>query len=68
MTFAIQDATTRDGLLAKLRPLARKTPAAEVPRLAARGARWVTPKLVAEVAFAEFTADKVLRHASFLDR
>ena len=31
-----------------------------------RGAHWVKPKLVAEIAFAEFTADNVVRHASFL--
>ncbi len=60
------DARTRDALIETLRKLARKTPAAEVPRVAARGAKWVTPKLVAEVAFAEFTAEQVLRHASFL--
>jgi len=60
------DAEARAMLLAKLRPLARKTPPAEVPRAAARGVRWVTPKLMAEVAFAEFTADHVVRHASFL--
>jgi len=60
------DADTRDMLLAKLRPLARKTPPAEVPKVAARGVHWVTPKLVAEVAFAEFTADHAVRHASFL--
>ena len=60
------DAKSRDMLLAKLRPLVRKTPAADVPRIAAKGARWVTPKLVAEVAFAEFTGDQVLRHASYL--
>jgi bifunctional non-homologous end joining protein LigD len=30
-----------------------------------RGARWVEPKLVAEVAFTEFTADGRLRHPSF---
>ena len=29
----------------------------------ARGAHWVKPKLVAEIAFAEFTADGVVRHA-----
>jgi bifunctional non-homologous end joining protein LigD len=40
--------------------------AAPVPRADARGAHWVKPKLVAEVAFAEFTADGVVRHASFL--
>jgi bifunctional non-homologous end joining protein LigD len=39
---------------------------AKVPRAEARGARWVKPKLVAEIAFAEFTAENVVRHASFL--
>ncbi|HYD12269.1 MAG TPA: DNA ligase D [Allosphingosinicella sp.] len=39
---------------------------AEVPRAEARGVHWVKPKLVAEIAFAEFTADNVVRHASFL--
>ena len=38
----------------------------EVPRAEARGARWVKPKLVAEIAFAEFTSEGVVRHASFL--
>ncbi len=60
------DANTRAMLLEKLKPLARKTAAAEVPRAAVRGMRWVTPKLVAEVAFAEFTAENVVRHASFI--
>ncbi|HWH22014.1 MAG TPA: DNA ligase D [Allosphingosinicella sp.] len=53
-------------LLARLQKLATDKPAAPVPRADARGARWVKPKLVAEIAFAEFTADKVVRHASFL--
>jgi len=53
-------------LRAKLDRLARKSPAVAVPREAARGAHWVTPRLVAEVAFAEFTAENVVRHASFL--
>ncbi|PXA85373.1 DNA ligase D [Nostoc sp. 3335mG] len=60
------DADTRKMLLAKLKPLARKTAPAEVPKVAARGVLWVTPKLVAEVAFAELTADGAVRHASFL--
>lgn len=60
------DAATRDLLLARMKPLAAKTPAADVPRAAARGVTWVRPELVAEVAFAEFTAENVLRHASFL--
>jgi bifunctional non-homologous end joining protein LigD len=41
-------------------------PAAEVPRAEARGAHWVKPELVAEIAFSEFTADNVVRHASFI--
>ncbi|KKC24724.1 DNA ligase D [Sphingomonas sp. SRS2] len=44
----------------------RETPAADVPRAERRGAHWVKPDLVAEIAFAEFTHDDVLRHASFL--
>jgi bifunctional non-homologous end joining protein LigD len=50
----------------RLDRLAAARPAAPVPRPEARGARWVKPELVAEVAFAEFTADSVVRHASFL--
>jgi bifunctional non-homologous end joining protein LigD len=46
--------------------MAADKPAAEVPRAEARGAHWIKPTLVAEVAFAEFTADGVVRHASFL--
>ncbi len=37
-----------------------------VPRPEARGAQWLKPSLVAEIAFAEFTAEGVVRHASFL--
>lgn len=50
----------------KLRKIERAKPALEVPRADARGAHWVKPELVAEIAFAEFTADNVVRHASFL--
>jgi len=53
-------------LLARLKRLERKSAPADVPRAEARGARWVRPELVAEVAFAEFTSDGVVRHASFL--
>lgn len=59
-----------DELLALLEPLERKTAPAEVPRVAARGAHWVTPELVAEIAYSEVTAPLgqggVLRHPSFL--
>lgn len=53
-------------LLGRLEALATAEPAAPVPRAAARGARWVRPALVAEVAFAEFTPDGLVRHASFI--
>ncbi|MBN8809610.1 MAG: DNA ligase D [Sphingomonas sp.] len=53
-------------LRAKLDRLARKTPTVEAPRAAVRGAQWVSPKLVAEIAFTEVTPDGVLRHPSFL--
>ena len=53
-------------LASKLARLERKTPPVEVPRAAAKNAVWVTPKLVAEVAFAEFTGEGVVRHASYV--
>ncbi|NJC35119.1 bifunctional non-homologous end joining protein LigD [Sphingomonas jejuensis] len=53
-------------LARRMKPLARKTPPVEVPRAAARGASWIRPELVAEVAYAEFTAENVVRHASFV--
>ena len=53
-------------LRARLDKLATAKAPAPVPRAEARGAHWVKPDLVAEIAFAEFTADNVVRHASFL--
>ena len=50
----------------RLDSLARATATVKAPRAMVRGARWVAPELVAEVAFAEVTPDGVLRHASFL--
>ena len=38
----------------------------EVPRPDRKGAHWIEPKLVAEIAFTEFTDDGVLRHPSFM--
>lgn len=58
--------TLMDELLAKMKRLERKTPAVTVPKAAAKGAHWVSPKLVAEIAFAEFTAENLVRHASFI--
>ena len=60
------DAETMEEIAARLRPLARKTPPADVPLSEARGMEWVTPRLVAEVRYGEMTEDGRLRHASFL--
>ncbi|MAF29552.1 MAG: DNA ligase D [Croceicoccus sp.] len=55
-----------DMLASKMKRLERKTPPAEVDRASSRGVTWLTPNLVAEIAFAEFTADGNVRHGSFL--
>ncbi len=46
----------------RLRRLERKTPAVETPREVAKEARWVTPRLVGEVTYGEWTGDGHLRH------
>ena len=52
---------------ARLRARQRRTPAfADVPAAIARGARWVRPDLVAEIAYSEWTGDGRLRHPSFV--
>ncbi|MEA1071980.1 DNA ligase D [Sphingomonas sp. LY160] len=55
-----------DDLLKKLKAIETDEAAATVPRAEARGAVWVEPKLVAEIAFTEFTSAGTLRHPSFL--
>jgi bifunctional non-homologous end joining protein LigD len=60
------NARNSDGLIRQLKARTRKSPALTVPRAEARGAQWVRPELVAEIAFAEFTSDNVVRHGSFL--
>jgi bifunctional non-homologous end joining protein LigD len=59
---------TLDELSATLATLKADTSpfAGKLPALAKRGAHFVRPTLVAEIAFAEFTADGHVRHASFL--
>jgi len=47
------------------RPDSPFTAGGGVPREAARGAHWVDPVLVGEVAYAEWTPDEVLRHPSW---
>jgi len=53
-------------LLDLMAPLAVKTPTVEAPRAAVRGAHWIKPMLVAEVAFMEVTGEGVLRHSSYI--
>lgn len=55
------------GIKDKLDRLARKTCPADKPASPAerRGARWVTPELVAEVEFSQWTDDGRLRHPVF---
>jgi bifunctional non-homologous end joining protein LigD len=55
-----------DDLATAMRRLERKTPPVEIEKARARGVNWLTPRLVAEIAFAEFTADGNIRHGSFL--
>jgi bifunctional non-homologous end joining protein LigD len=61
------DHATLKNLGARLRKLERRgSPfAAAGPRPPARGAHWVKPELVAEVAFTEWTRDGLLRHPAF---
>jgi bifunctional non-homologous end joining protein LigD len=51
----------------RLHRIARKTSpfSPDVPRADARDAQWVTPQLVGEVAFSEWTGDTRLRHPSW---
>jgi bifunctional non-homologous end joining protein LigD len=43
-----------------------KTPFKSIPAVARRDAHWVQPKLVAQVRFATWTADNLVRQAAFL--
>ncbi len=60
------DADGLTDMAGRLKKLARKTPPLNVDKAEARGVSWVTPKLVAEVAFAELTDEGRVRHGSFV--
>ncbi len=60
------DGDMLDELARTMAPLAQKNAPADVPRPEARGAQWIAPSLVAEIAFAEFTGDGHVRHGSFV--
>jgi bifunctional non-homologous end joining protein LigD len=50
----------------RMDPLETDKAPVEVPRADRKGAHWIEPKLVAEIAFSEFTDDGILRHPSFI--
>ena len=50
----------------RMRPLEIDKAPVEVPRPDRKGAHWIKPELVAEIAFTEFTDDGILRHPSFI--
>jgi bifunctional non-homologous end joining protein LigD len=49
-----------------MKPLAIKEAPVTAPRAEVRGAHWIRPKLVAEIAFTEMTTEGTLRHPSYL--
>jgi len=57
--------TLRD-LAARMKTLETDEKPAEVGRAESRGVTWLKPELVAEIAFAEFTHDGRVRHASYV--
>jgi bifunctional non-homologous end joining protein LigD len=60
------DERALDEMLPRLKRLSRKTSAAtDVPAADARDAEWVTPRLVGEVEFAEWTSTRRLRQATW---
>ncbi|HEX2113215.1 MAG TPA: DNA ligase D [Alphaproteobacteria bacterium] len=60
------DSATRKQLRRELNRVARRDmPFRSVPTAARRGAHWVEPQLVAEIAYSNWTRDGVLRHPSF---
>jgi len=60
------DHATALDLAKRLKPLViDRIPIPNLPAAARRGARWVEPELVCEIAFLNWTPDGVLRHPSF---
>ena len=53
-------------LMERMEPLEIDKAPVDVPRADRKGAHWIEPKLVAEIAFSEFTDDGILRHPSFI--
>jgi bifunctional non-homologous end joining protein LigD len=55
-----------DEMMERMKPLETDKAPVEVPRADRRGAHFIKPQLVAEIAFTEFTSDGILRHPSFI--
>jgi bifunctional non-homologous end joining protein LigD len=53
-------------LMEIMAPLAQKAATVEAPRAEVRGAHWLKPSLVAEIAYTEMTNEGTLRHPSYL--
>lgn len=59
------DDETLSRLAGQLRSARRKTPPFDESKLPEKGVHWVTPKLVCDVAFTEWTDEQRLRHPRF---
>ena len=53
-------------MMERMKPLEVDKAPVEVPRADRKGAHFIKPELVAEIAFTEFTSDGILRHPSFI--
>ncbi|WP_157220418.1 DNA ligase D [Flavisphingomonas formosensis] len=53
-------------LVEVMQPFEQSAPTVKAPRGEVRGAHWLKPKLVAEIAYTEMTNEGTLRHPSYL--
>lgn len=53
-------------LMEIMKPIEQSAPTVKAPRAEVRGAHWLKPKLVAEIAYTEMTNEGTLRHPSYL--
>ena len=60
------DVKLLESLSDTMAPLEVQEPSVEVPRAVMRGSHWIEPRLVAEIAFTQFTRQGTLRHPSFI--
>ena len=53
-------------LMQRMKPLEQEDSTVKAQRAEVRGARWLKPRLVAEIAYTEMTNEGTLRHPSYL--